>query len=499
MWLFLVSLVAQNSHAAGYYTSDVGVRAFSRGGAYVAGPSDLLALWYNPAALTRLGDGQLTVDVAGVMQSVYFDRQDYPGEGPLDAQNQPTDLVNDPISNSAPPYLIPHLGASWSFGLPNTVFAIGFYPPYAPDLSYPKDGPQRYSLVDTLIIQTFTGASVAHHFADWVSVGAGVSWNYLKVEQELAVSVPQNNTDPTANEDAKYDVRFGMAGKDSAALGWNAGLLVEPPSHRWAVGAMFQAPVRFQARGTMNADFRDNYFRTDEYFGIIAADTAADPDVGFDVSMPPIVKLGALVRPRSNIEIELATVWEGWSVIQEIELTDVNMTVPLDKSNPIVEFGGLEDISITDNIVLPAGYRDTWSVRLGGEWRIHNKATLRMGGQWEQGAIPDANRGVSLLDGNKWGYGLGGTFQANSRIGLDFGWFQSIVPETTITDSNLKSIVIDWQTGAIVEGRTIGNGTLRGSAMMFGAGLVWSFGRHPEQNQTLADPAGRFAAASSDN
>ena len=56
----LVALLAfsSNAQASGYYTSDVGVRSFSRGGAYVAGCDDLLALWYNPAALTRMGDGQ---------------------------------------------------------------------------------------------------------------------------------------------------------------------------------------------------------------------------------------------------------------------------------------------------------------------------------------------------------------------------------------------------------------------------------------------------------
>ena len=64
------------------------------------------------------------------------------------------------------------MGAAWNFGLKNTVFAVGFYPPYAPDLSYPADGPQRYTLTDTLIIQTFTGASVAHRLWDRLSIGA---------------------------------------------------------------------------------------------------------------------------------------------------------------------------------------------------------------------------------------------------------------------------------------------------------------------------------------
>ena len=491
MLSLVLALLSADAQAAGYYTSDVGVRAFSRGGAYVAGANDLLALWYNPAALTRLGDGLVTLDIAAVSQDVTFDRKDYPGEGPLDADGNPTDLVNAPIENQARAYPIPHLGAAWSFGLPNTVFAVGFYPPYAPDLAYPEDGAQRYSLIDTLIVQTFTGASVAHRFMDRLSVGAGLSWNYLRVEQVLAVSVPfvlPGTTDTEqlrANEDPQYDVRFRMDGRDMAALGWNLGALYEPPSNRYAVGFMFQAPVRFSATGLMAADFSDNFFRTDDVFGVVAQDTATDPKVRFDVSMPPIVKMGALVRPRPNLEVELAAVWEGWSVIEEIVVYDVDMTIPVDKDKTVSQTFGIEDIEVTDDIVLPAGYTDTWSIRLGGEWRLHERGTVRAGGMWEQGAIPASNRGVSLLDGRKLGYGLGGTVQVHPRVGVDVGWFQSFVPETIIEGSNVESIILHWETGEIVDGRNVGDGKLKGSSKLLGIGVNYAFGKAPETIRSL--------------
>ncbi len=484
----LLSLLSVDAHAAGYYTSDVGVRAFSRGGAYVAGANDMLALWYNPAALTRLGDGLFTFDIAAVSQDVYFDRKDYPGEGPETSpgSGEYQDLIHAPIENGARAYPIPHFGAAWNFGLKNTVFAVGFYPPYAPDLSYPSDGPQRYTLVDTLIVQTFTGASVAHRFMDRLSVGAGLSWNYLRVEQELAVSVPwvvPGETDMsqlTKNEDPQYDVPFRMDGADKFAVGWNVGLLYEPPSNRYAIGFMYQAPVRFSAQGIMEADFSENYFRTDEYLGIVDTDTVRDESVRFDVSMPHILKVGGLIRPKDNLEIELAAVWEGWSVIDQITVTDVDLFVPVDQENPLANAAGVEDIEVTDDIVLPAGYVDTWSVRLGGEWQFHKRGTLRLGGLWEQGAIPEANRGVSLLDGKKLGYGLGGTFQAWKRVGFDVGWFQSFVPETVIEGSNVESIVLHWETGNIVPGRNVGDGTLKGSAKLLGIGVNYAFGKNPE-------------------
>ena len=62
----MLLLLASTAQAGGYYFSDIGVRAYSRGGAFVAGADDLTALYYNPAALTRLRRGTVTLNVAGV-------------------------------------------------------------------------------------------------------------------------------------------------------------------------------------------------------------------------------------------------------------------------------------------------------------------------------------------------------------------------------------------------------------------------------------------------
>lgn len=480
--LLLSVLPAQG---AGYYTSDVGVRAFSRGGAYVAGPNDLLALWYNPAALTRVGNGLVTLDVAGVSQAVSFDRADYPGEGPLDEDGDPTDLITEEINNDAPPYVIPHIGAAWDFGLPDTTFAIGFYPPYAPDFSYDPDGPQRYSLIDTLVVQTFTGLSAAHRFGDRLSIGAGASWNLLIVEQELAVAMPQDVVDPTAIEDPAYDIRFKMEGKAPFAIGWNLGLLYEPPSNAYAVGFMMQAPTKFQAKGSLSADFTDNFFRNDDTLGVISVDKAGDDEVNFEVTMPLILKAGVLVRPKPTFEIELAAVYEGWSVIDEVVIKDVDIRVPLDQENIFVQALGLEEVAVTDDVVLPAGYEDTYSFRLGGEWQASKVFTVRAGTMYETTAIPEATQGVNLVDGNKIGYGLGISHRPIKRLTYDIGWFQAFVPERTFTDSELKAITVNWQSGEIVEGRNIGDGVLRSHTTLLGLGLNYAFGSAPVKTAAL--------------
>jgi len=468
--MLLVTTLLSTAQASTYYMSDVGVRSFSRAGAFVAGVNDLTAFWYNPAALTRLKGGHAMVDLAGAGQSVYFDRADVEGGG-LDG----ADVVNEPIENNAPAYLIPHLGVSYDFGLEHTTVGLGFFPPYAPDYQYPDEGAQRYTLTDSVVIHTYTGPGVAHEFFDWVSVGGTVSWNLLYLEQELDVGlIPEGSS----VEDPQYDVAFSLDAMQRFKLAWNAGVLVEPPSERWAVGAMVHPPIVFdELAGTMTADFSGNYYYEDDTFGVIADETAVDDHVRTTVTMPLILKSGALVRPTDRLEIEASFVWEGWSSIQEVTVTEVDMDVPLRSSEerPVIDLLGIEDIQVEDDIVLETNYVDSWSLRLGGSFVASDRLIVHAGGLYETSGIRQSHLDVSLVDGDKWGYGAVGSVSLPANLTLDAGLSQSFRGERTITNSQVTSINVDPLTGEVYDGPVVGNGVLRSSMTLWGAGLTWQF------------------------
>ena len=119
------------AEASTYYMSDVGIRAMGRGGAFVAGADDISAQWYNPSALTRINGIHFQIDLMGVKQEMYFDRQDYPGNGPM-VDGNPTDLVTEPIRNGASPLPIPHFGFIHDFGNPDLTVLLGFTTPTPP-------------------------------------------------------------------------------------------------------------------------------------------------------------------------------------------------------------------------------------------------------------------------------------------------------------------------------------------------------------------------------
>ncbi len=459
----MLLLLASVAHAGGYYFADVGVRAFSRGGAFVAGADDLTALYYNPGALTRLDRATITLNVAGIDQAITFDRLDYPGEGPGG-----TDLITEPVTNDASAFAIPHLGVSYTFGLPNTTFAFGFYPPYAPAVAYPADGPQRYSLVDTLIIQTSTGPSVAHRVLPWLSVGLGVTWNVLIIEQDLNITLSTN--DEQELED--YDVAFHMEGRDMTGFGWNAGILIEPESRRFALGAMLLPPIAFETTGRMEASFAGNFYYEQDGLPLISSETAADEDISLAVTMPLILKTGALIRPTDRVEIEAGFFWENWSAVEDLVVTDMDMTIETVDGN----FAGIEDVVITDDVVLPVGYSDVWSVRLGGEVDLSEAATVRAGVLYEIAAIPDATLSPSAVDSDKLGVGLGGSWLASPGLSLDLGAYRAQYFRREIRDSQATQIAVNPLTGEVQDGRVVGDGDYDSSLIIVGGGVTWQLG-----------------------
>lgn len=448
------------AHAAGYYVTGVGIRGMGRAAANVVGADDMSAQYYNPAALIRI-DNQLQLQLAGVHQGVYFDRAD-------ELQIGGDTLSFDPVRNSAPPMPIPSLGVATSFGLSDLTVALGVYTPYAPLLSFPADGAQRFSLVDSTVLSGNVGPSVAYRFADRLSVGVGVAYTFLQVDQSLVAHMTPQSFEAT--DDPAYDIATTIAVSDPFAITWNAGLLYEPPEGRWAAGLAFVPPVRFDAVGSLEADFSNNAYYTGEsgMGKLILVESVRDDDVRLDVTMPMILRAGGLLRVGDDKEIELDVAWQRWSGLGQLTVTDLDLEIELD----------LDDNAIVDgDIVLPTTFQDAFSVRLGGQHQVRDRITGRLGVMVETSAVDPYFQAVMLPDGLTFGYGLGASFAlVPDALSLDLGFFQSFVPRHEIDRTLVRQVAIDPENGAVHEGKDVGKGSFGVTNTVFGLGLAWSPG-----------------------
>jgi long-subunit fatty acid transport protein len=134
-------------------------------------------------------------------------------------------------------------------------------------------------------------------------------------------------------------------------------------------------------------------------------------DVNF--TLAPIARVGVELRPAPRTRVELAFVWEGWSVHDQIALQPRGIQI----TN--VRGVGTYDVG---SVSLPRNFQDTYSVRLGAEtetnlgrgWSI----MPRVGAAYETSATAPAYTNVLTMDSAKFVGTLGASFRVR-RMRLD--------------------------------------------------------------------------------
>lgn len=461
-------LLAAPAWAGAFLLVDSGVRAQGRAGAFVAGADDLSAQWYNPAALDTIGRPTVKLDLWATQQSAWFDREDIPGVNPFAE-----------VESHAAPVLEPAGGFSTRLGglhpaLKDTTLAIGLMVPTGSDFAWPADGAQRYAITDSALRQAFVGPSLAQRVTPWLVVGAGLQYTFLQVDQGLVATLCDADTPEDCGSDTPTDdVRLDIEALDSFALTWNAGLLVQPhPALK--IGASVQPAVTYDAVGSTTSTLSEDNGTVRPY---LTSATFTDDDVTLDVTLPWTVRLGVQVQPVPTVRVELAGTWSGWSATEELRVTDVDLTLTGTDDGPLQGAA----LVVTDDVALPTGFVDTWSVRLGGEWDVVAPLTVRAGVYGETGATPDAMANPGVVDGDKGGAGLGATVRVGDHFFVDAagtyaGWLDRSVTTSTYAQPALLVDYNDQFRTTVGQGRVIGNGEYRADAWTAGLALGWSFG-----------------------
>ncbi len=451
MWIVL----SGTALAGGYFYSDSGVVALGRGGAWIAGANTQFAQRYNPAGLVRVDAPTVNIGLTEVQQEIAFTRA-------------PTaDLTFDRVENQATPFEVPEFGLVTPVGK-GWAIAVGFTSPFAPSSLYPSGGAQRYSIIDTGIYQFSVGPSVAYRppSAEWFAVGMTLQWNYLQVNEALAITI-NGSDDPAADIDAAARVT------DFFSPGVNIGMLIEPVP-ALSIGLDVVTPTSFRANGTGTLDFTGITF-SDGLTQTVYTDDA----VALNISLPVELKAGIAVRPVPEVEIEAAAVWQGWSSLSDILIEEVDVTLKV-KDEEIWQLVIPEDQrAVDDHFVLPAGLRDTISLRLGGEWQATTGFAVRAGGFWESGAFPTSLLSVSLVDSNKnqLGGGASGWMLAR-RLRLDGGFAWILFPTVNVSDSTVTQVDAGVVTG--MEPLVVGNGIYESHGWIAGASASWTFRKKKE-------------------
>lgn len=390
------------AQAAGLYFSDRGVRPLGRAGAFVAGADDLGAIYYNPAGLAEAGT-QLLIDASWVhFTSSFTRRARITPSDPNTGEPGSTSYLRtfEKVDGSSPVLPIPTLAGSLALS-ESLVLAVGVYAPYSAITSYPEklangqSAPQRYSLIslDGSALG-IAGAWLSYKPIPELQIGAGPTVLGGTFQSSLYFGACPTDRMFCAPESPSYDakgrVTVGTIVSPSATFG-----LITTPLRSLRIGASFQlpysvdAPAKVQTRLPQAAIFDE---------ASIEGDSAR-----VQFKLPWIARLGVEVRPSETTRIELAGVYERWSMHDRIDLVPDGIVLHNVALLPV-------DYSI-GRVSMARHFQDAWSVRLGGEQRIElggYRIDLRAGASYETSAVPREYLSVLTVDMDKILLALGG-------------------------------------------------------------------------------------------
>lgn len=457
---------ATESRASGLYFTDRGVRPMGRAGAFVAGADDLGAIWYNPAGIADAGNSFL-LDASWLQFSVNYTQV----QRVVNADNVVVYPQSPTVHGSSPVLPLPTIAASYVLDPQGKVtIAGGVLAPYIALASYPETveypygpgpSPARYTLssFDGSLL-ALPGAWIAYKPIEQLRFGFGMMALVGWFQADVTFSACPENRLLCAPEQPEYD----------AAAQLRVGPIVAPsltggttwvPSKYVRFGASGQLPMvissgaTFKVRMPSAAEFDDAYEDGDK------------AHVRF--VLPAIVRAGMEVRPIQDLRIELAWVHEFWSEHQVIEADPEGVTI-----NGVT---GLPPALTVPDIKIPRDFKDSDSVRLGGEY--HFKVAgyaldARAGVAYETSAVPPAYLSLSSLDFNKWIASVGGGLYIGKHWRFDAVWAHVFAQSVYVNPNQAMIPTINPLPGNAPP-EYVNGGQYSASANVIGVGLNYKF------------------------
>lgn len=395
-------LLPSTAFAAGLWNFDQGASNYARGGANIAAPSDPTAVYLNPAALAGQSGFSFMAMADAIADQRRFERAP-------DRLGRPRfccrETEYDPVANEQPVfppspglYLAGNLAR---VGVPKLTLAAAVYGPPRNDSLFPPGGPQRYSQVEAHSLQTHTA----------IAAGYELPWRKTRVGLTLAMIDQFVDTGLALNsffgesEERSWDANVDVKARDSLIPNAIAGVSTEAIANV-TVAASYQHSYDVKARGRASGEVGPDldqlaFFRPGK--------------LGVELRMPAIAR-GAVRfdAPSRRWNAEGAFVYENWSRNDEVLFSP-------DQPGGIALI--LDDESLrfpVSDIVLPTHYRDTWSLRFGGEWvAVPGSVTLRSGVFYERAAIAPEWLTLGNFDLDKVGLTAGGRYDLGAR-----GWIE---------------------------------------------------------------------------
>ncbi|NCC50553.1 MAG: transporter [Spartobacteria bacterium] len=378
-----------------------------------ADADDPSCIFFNPALMTDLGPApQASVGLHAIIPSFSFSDE---GSGYPALGNMP--LTGDNGGEGGENAYVPNLYYAQGIA-ENVSLGIGVFAPWGLATSYDSGWKGRYHALDTDMTTVNINPSVAWKLNDYLSIGAGLSAQYIHAELSSAVdfgSILAAHGAPGAMPQM-LDGKATIKG-DDWGYGYNAGLTMRP-TDTTQLGLSYRSQIESTLDGDADFDVPA------EAAGLQAQNTFVNTDAKADITLPETVTLGIAQKLGEKLTILSDICWTRWSRFDELR----------------VKYDSNQPDSVTEE-----KWEDTWRLALGAKYALDEQWTLRIGAAYDPTPIPSQNyRTPRIPDADRTWLSLGTGFQATENLSFDAGYIHIF-----FNTSSLKQV---GSTGDVLQG-----------------------------------------------
>jgi len=394
-----------------------------------AGVRDPSAIYFNPAALTRLKGKHLSLGVSGIGITNGFTDTGSTAPAPFVSQGGPG---GDP-GGWAP---VPNAYLSWEVS-PRFWVGAGFNAPFGLKTEWESDWLGRFHGIKSDLKTMNIAPTLAFKVNDNLSFGAGasiqrLSANLTKSVAYGAIGYGQAASTLTGLGLGLYVPAFALAnagvlGNEGLAVidgnkwgyGFNLGALVslKDSTH---IGLNYRSKTKYTLDGTATFSTPPTFVGPGALAPVAAglnagfAQKFANGPVTADIELPDTFSV-AVDHQADKLELLADWTWTGWTTIQDLAI------VRADGSALSSE---------------PLKFESTWRAGLGANYQVNDNFKLRLGYAYDKAPVQDQYRSPRLPDADRNWAAVGFQYKVGKNGAFDLGYTHIFIKEAT---SNLPS------------------------------------------------------------
>ena len=409
------------AHAAGFaLTEDSAVESGEADSGFAAAADDPSTITSNPAGMTYFSGLTISGTMSAVLPSGNFTL--------AGAQTNIGPLGIPESGGAGPdPTRDAYLPAGYLIYAPTDELrlGLGISVPFGLTTNWDSQSAPRYQALISKVQTIDINPSIAYKVTPWLSLGAGISAQWGKVELSNAVdfgtlvplALSKVGLIPPAALPAVLAANSGRSFNDGLAdvkgssweVGYDLGAIVEPtPGLR--LGLSYRSAIDHSINGSGNFTVPPQFLAAVAALGEFSNTSA---QASLDLPDQVIVGLSDDVTPQ--LTLNLTYKWTDWSRFSQIAVYFGNPLQP-----PAIQ---------SEN------YQNTSFISVGGSYKLDDQATLRAGFAYDESPVQDIDRDFRLPDGDRYWLTIGGSYKVTDHLALSASYEHLFFSSSNISHS----------------------------------------------------------------